>query len=183
MGASEIIGIVQIVIAIGAIGLALKAYQKVLEQINISNEQTQISIDQMDRLSKERLFELKLRLIMKIGDYRNDLKQLNKKLDDTSEQLFLLSMNMEEKYPEHSHNTINGLTTSWWKDLKLWMDSIIKQQSYLSVCFKNVRKTDDILFMEEVLETIEIDRMKYNSILNGLEYINEKINQMPLLFR
>lgn len=48
MVVSEIIGIVQIVIAVGAIWLAFKAYQKVLEQIKIASEQNKEMIRQRE---------------------------------------------------------------------------------------------------------------------------------------
>lgn len=59
-------GQIQSIVAIVALIVAIVALFKVLKQIDISNDQTKISIEQMDKLNKERVFELRLRLRVEI---------------------------------------------------------------------------------------------------------------------
>ena len=79
-------GQVQIIIALIAFWLAYVVYRKVLEQIEISNEQTylsnkqlMISNQQMEKLNTERMFEIKLRLRVAINEQLENVIQLKYK--------------------------------------------------------------------------------------------------------
>lgn len=97
-------GQIQIFIAVVALVYAWKAYRKVLEQIHISNKQTElslkqtnISIAQMDRLNDERLFELNLRIKNIICESKIEISLLYDEYERLSKNVFLRNKE-DDKY-------------------------------------------------------------------------------------
>lgn len=60
-------GQIQILIGIIALAFAVLAYRKVLEQIEISNGQTNLTLNQMTSLNKERQADLKISLLSELN--------------------------------------------------------------------------------------------------------------------
>lgn len=76
-------GQIQIIIAVAALIYAWKAYRKVLHQIDISNKQTEISIDQNNQANEQRALDLKIKILDEMfnclktsGDLEVELKDL-----------------------------------------------------------------------------------------------------------
>lgn len=170
-------GQIQILIALVAIGLAIMAYKKVLEQIDISNKQTEVSIAQMNLLNKERVFELRLRLIARISEQMITLGDLDNVYATTQNKLnslFLKSLNFDSEVIdkidlfEREKRTILIKGRFFVVEYKKKIDDLLNK----------VDNTREIDLMESVLEEIEQYQIIYNSKFSELKFINQIIEYM-----
>jgi len=171
-------GQIQIIIAVVALIYAWKAYRKVLHQIDISNQQTAISIDQMDKLNNERMFELRLRLKTRIGEYSKALGQLSEACNAFSSRLQALTIDIEKNNPESLEVILLFEVTQRDYILAKGWDFISEQRPKVNNFLNNITKTRDISFMEGVLEEIEQDQIKYDSICSEIRNADKFIDQL-----
>lgn len=147
-------GQIQIVIAIGAIGLAFMAYRKVLEQIGISNKQTKISREQIDRLNKERLFEVILRLKGLIWEMEEKFDQLVADYIEMNMNLLTHGKKLEDISSSYINNKINENEE---------LNKIRQIQSKLSeYSINTIMDCDDIIVMENNLKEVFKLNGEYN---------------------
>lgn len=173
---------IQTIFAFVAIVYAWKAYRKVLHQIDISNRQTDISIKQMDKLNEERLFELRLRLKIRIGEHSKTLMELQDATNDLSLRLQALSIDTKENHPE-SLDTIEGMI-KYWRETSIqsaWdiiREKIQENNEYL----KRIATTKDISFMEEILDKVEQNQVIYQSKMHEIRNLDAQVTKvwMPM---
>lgn len=175
-------GQIQITIAVIALIYAWKAYRKVLHQIDISNKQTDISIKQMDKLNDERLFELRLRLKIRIGEHSKTLMELQDAANALSLRLQALSIDTTENHPE-SLDAIEGMIKCW-RDTSIqsaW--DIIKEKMQENREYINrVATTKDISLMEEILDKVEQNQVIYQSKMHEIRNLDAHVTKvwMPM---
>lgn len=94
-------GQIQIGIAFFALGLAILGYKKVLEQIEISNKQTDTTNEQIISLNNERVADLKINLLSEINKQIKQLVKLEKGYLGAGEEFRNFEFVVTQKFPEH----------------------------------------------------------------------------------
>ena len=181
-------GQIQIFIALMALGYAYMAYQKVLEQIKISNKQTdlslrqtEISIKQMDKLNQERLFELRMRLKIKISEYSNALMELQDESNNLSSRLQILSIDTKSNHPG-SVDAIEGMIKNWRKSINSAWDIVGAKLKENNAYLERISTTTDIVCMEEMLDIVEQNQLIYQAKMRELRKIDDYVTKvwMPM---
>lgn len=177
-------GQIQIIIAVAALIYAWKAYRKVLKQIKISDrqtdlslQQTNISIAQMDKLNNERLFELRLRLKIRVGEQLKTLSELQEAQNALSSKLQGLSIDTQANSPG-SLDAIKNMEKLHRENLVRGWDFIRKQQIELKELSARLVTISDISLMESILEDIEHKIIECNSMWRGIKNMNETVDMM-----
>lgn len=168
-------GQIQIMIGVVAIWYVLK-------QINISIKQTDISIKQMDKLNEERLFELRLRLKIRIGEHSKTLMELQDAANNLSLRLQALSIDTKENHPE-SFDVIEDMIKCWRETSiqSIWdifKEKMQENREYL----KGIATTKDISFMEEILDKVEQNQVIYQSKMHEIRNLDAHVTKvwMPM---
>lgn len=134
MGASEVIGIIQIIVGLLALVLAIIGYFKILHQIKISNEQTLLTIEQNRN-------ELKLNLTCSYLKAYELASSLILKHDRTVMQIYQFKEYLEKRdSSDPDIEVVNQFSLDHKKEiiaLKVYMDEI-------DVIFKNKVNVDII---------------------------------------
>lgn len=170
-------GQIQIIIAVPALIYAWKAYHKVLHQIDISNQQTTISIAQMDKLNNERLFELKLRLKIRIGEQSRDLRELQDASNNLSSRLQVLSIDTKENHPK-SFDAIEGMIKVWRESITSAWDLVGTKIKENNGYLEKIATTTDIVFMEEILDKIEQNQFIYQAKIHEIRNLDEHVTKV-----
>lgn len=175
-------GQIQIVIGVVAIWYVLKQIKISNNQTDLSLEQTKISIAQMDKLNNERLFELRLRLKIRIGDHSKTLMELQDATNDLSSRLLALSIDTKENHPE-SFDVIEDMIKCWretsiqsaWDIIK---EKMQENREYLD----RIAKTKDISLMEEILDKVEQNQVIYQSKMREIRSLDAHVTKvwMPM---
>lgn len=176
-------GQMQIGIAIIALIYAFKAYRKVIHQIEISDKQTFLTIAQMTKYNEERVFELKLRLKIRIGEHFKTLMELQDACNDLSLRLQELSIDTQTNHPssfEAVELMIKGFRDSIHSTHDLISEKIGENSSHI----KSISATNDLFFIEEILDKVEQNQDIYNSKMREIKNINSNVNNiwLPMKF-
>ena len=176
-------GQIQIAIAVIALIYAWKAYHKVLHQIQISDRQTDLTIQQMTKYNEERVFELKLRLKIRIGEHFKTLMELQDACNDLSLRLQELSIDTQTNHPssfEAVELMIKGFRDSIHSTHDLISEKIGENSSHI----KSISATNDLFFIEEILDKVEQNQDIYNSKMREIKNINSNVNNiwLPMKF-
>lgn len=175
-------GQIQILIAVAALIYALKAYCKVLYQIKISDRQTDLTIEQITKYNEERVFELRLRLKIRLGEHHKTLTELQDAVNDLSLRLQALSIETKENYPE-SLDAIEGMIKCWRETSIQSARDIIKEKNQENTEYlKRIATTKDISLMEEILDKVEQNQVIYQSKMHGIRNLNASVTKvwMPM---
>ncbi|MDA0697178.1 MAG: hypothetical protein O2793_12310 [Proteobacteria bacterium] len=168
-------GQLQIIIAIVALVYAYKAYRNVLNQIDISNKQTDISIAQMDKLNNERMFELKLRLKIRLGEQSIFLQELNDSLNLLSNRLSIFMIQTKENFPE-SFEGLKGLEEIIRKQIEQGWNITSEHLKINEKLEQNLKLSNDVGDMEEILDEVEQNQIKFKSLERGIKVNNNTID-------
>lgn len=176
-------GQIQIVIAFVALLYAWKAYHKVLDQIKISDRQTDLTIDQMTKYNNERVFELRLRLKIRINEHFKTLMELQDASNDLSLRLQELSIDTQTNHPS-SFEAVEAMIKGFWSSINSTRDLISEKISENSSHIKSISATSDIFFIEEILDKVEQNQDIYNSKMREIKNINSSVNNiwLPMKF-
>lgn len=174
---------VQTFIGVIALGFAVLAYFKVLKQIKISDRQTDLTIQQMTKYNEERVFELKLRLKIRIGEHFKTLMELQDACNDLSLRLQELSIDTQTNHPssfEAVELMIKGFRDSIHSTHDLISEKIGENSSHI----KSISATNDLFFIEEILDKVEQNQDIYNSKMREIKNINSNVNNiwLPMKF-
>lgn len=176
-------GQIQILIAVVALIYAWKAYHKVLHQIEISDRQTNLTIDQMTKYNKERAFELRLRLKIRISEHFKTLMELQDACNDLSLRLQELSIDTQTNHPS-SFEAVEAMIKGFKSSISLTRDLISEKISENSSYIKSISATSDLFFIEEILDKVEQNQDIYNSKIREMKSINLNIENiwLPMKF-
>ncbi|MDI1225231.1 MULTISPECIES: hypothetical protein [Acinetobacter] len=170
-------GQIQIVIGILAFVVAVIALKKILHQIKISSIQTQLTIDQIESLNKERLFDLRLRLTTRIGEHFKTLRELQDANSAASLKLYVFLIEIE--------NNHRGSLDAMKSVDKLHREQIVSYSGLIGVKFQETQdlqnsldKNIDIQFIENVLMEVEQNQIKYDSMWDGIKNIEKSIDDL-----
>ncbi|ENV73552.1 hypothetical protein F946_01064 [Acinetobacter johnsonii ANC 3681] len=175
-------GQIQIVIAAVAIWYVLKQIKISNNQTNLSLDQTKISIAQMDKLNNERLFELRLRLKIRIGDHSKTLMELQDATNDLSSRLLALSIDTKENHPE-SFDVIEDMIKCWRESsIQSAWDIIKEKMQENREYLKKIATTKDISLMEEILDKVEQNQVIYQSKMHEIRSLDAHVTKvwMPM---
>ena len=175
-------GQVQTFIGIIALGFAVLAYFKVLKQIKISDRQTDLTIQQMTKYNEERVFELRLRLKIRIGEHSKALMELQDAANDLSLRLQALSISTKEKHPENL-DAIEDMIKSWREtSIQAARDIIGEKIKENSDYLQKIDITKDISFMEEILDKVERNQVIYQSKMHEIRNLDAHVTKiwMPM---
>ncbi|NHB57009.1 hypothetical protein G9F32_03040 [Acinetobacter sp. 194] len=172
-------GQIQIVIGIFAFFVAVIALIKILEQIKISNNQTQLSINQIDSLNKERLFDLRLRLTIRIGEQFKILRNLQDETNAVSQKLQIFLIEIKNNH-ENSLNGLSGIADFHREQITNYFELMNTKFKETHELQKSLDKKIDINFIENVLEEVEKNQIIYNSMWDGIIAIEKNINDIWL---
>ncbi|GEM_PF-3308472 len=175
-------GQIQIVIALVAIWYVLKQIKISNNQTDLSLKQTKISIAQMDKLNNERLFELRLRLKIRIGDHSKTLMELQDAANNLSLRLQALSIDTEENHPE-SFDVIEDMIKCWRETSIQSAWDIIKEKMQENREYLNrIATTKDISLMEEILDKVEQNQVIYQSKMHEIRNLDAHVTKvwMPM---
>nr|WP_314523783.1 hypothetical protein [uncultured Acinetobacter sp.] len=176
LGLSEVIGIVQIIIGISAIGLAIFAYLRVLEQIKISDIQTNLTIDQMKKLSEERLFELKLKVTSRIGDNLKLIREMQEQSNYISGRIQVLLIETEQNY-NSSLEAIQSVSNIYRQTIQKAWDMVAKEAERIKELKSQINEDSDIRSIENVLMKIEQNQFQYDAMFFELTNIDKSIDK------
>lgn len=160
--ASEIIGIIQILIGIGALSLAILAYRKVLKQIDISNQQTQLTIEQVGSLNRERQADLKTKLFAEINMQIRQFSELRKNYETMEIEISQLEIITKNKIPEVLPLAQN-LSNTFQKKKQHNLNIINNELKALTDLYDEVFNMEaNVGFLENTLQTVIRKNKKAN---------------------
>lgn len=156
-------GQIQIIIAMGAIWLAFAGYKKVLEQINISYEQTNLATRQEDLNLSWNIISVTIQTIEAIGKMLNQLPFLKQELESIHKALLkngdpdaaiikknINSVNNQEEELENNRKQLAELAESISKS-----GSDIKNDYLKTVSNILVRSTNNVIEYHLMIHNIE----------------------------
>ena len=169
---------VQTFIGIIALGFAVLAYFKVLKQIKISDRQTNLTIQQMTKYNEERVFELRLRLKIRIGEHSKALMELQDAANDLSLRLQALSIDTKENHPE-SLDAIEDMIKIWrGTSIQSVWDIIGEKIKENNDYLQKIATTKDISFMEEILDKVEQNQVDYEFKMREIRNLDAHVTKI-----
>lgn len=176
-------GQVQTFIGVIALSFAVLAYFKVLKQIKISDMQTNLTIDQMTKYNNERVFELRLRLKIRINEHFKTLMELQDACNDLSLRLQELSVDTKTNHPSN-FEAVDVMIKGFRDSISSTHDLISEKVSENSSHIKSIGVTSDLSFIEEILDKVEQNQDIYNSKMREIKNINSTVNNiwLPMKF-
>lgn len=174
-------GQIQIFIALVAIWYVLKQIKISNNQTDLSIKQTDISIAQMEKLNSERIFELRLRLRIKIGEHSNALMELQDASNNLSSRFQILSIDTKDNHPG-SVDGIESMIKVWRKSITSAWDIVSTKSKENNFYLENVTTTTDIAFMEEILDKVEQNQLIYQAKMREIRNLDEHVTKvwMPM---
>lgn len=177
-------GQIQILIGLVALFLAVLAYFKILEQIQISNKQTNLSIDQtnitikqMEQLKNERFFELKLRLNIRTREQQKELSSILENFNRLSARLTCFEEDIRKNYPSSSDG-VKGI-------IDVYRTTITNSFKFATDHFKIVKELQDTIIstkelekMEEVFYNVEKNQKLYDGSWITIRSIDKTIDDL-----
>lgn len=177
-------GQIQILIGLVALFLAVLAYFKILEQIQISNKQTNLSIDQtnitikqMEQLKNERFFELKLRLNIRTREQQKELSSILENFNRLSTRLTCFEEDIRKNYPSSSDG-VKGI-------IDVYRTTITNSFKFATDHFKIVKELQDTIIstkelekMEEVFYNVEKNQKLYDGSWITIRSIDKTIDDL-----
>lgn len=159
-------GQIQILIAIVALVYARKAYVKVLEQIDISNKQSNKVIEQEVIANNQRIFELRLKVITLLLDSGSNCKLTRTKFKDViAEYNIFLTENEQSEAMLNVHEQLKNLLES----IKKQEESVKNIEDKLKNLLKDIIGIEDIDLskLERVLITSTTLRGQIDKLLHS----------------
>lgn len=174
-------GQVQTFIGIIALGFAVQAYFKVLKQIKISDRQTDLTIQQMTKYNEERVFELRMRLKIRIGEHSKSLMELQDACNDLCFRLQELLIDTQKNH-EESFDTIEVMVKPFRDNINSARAIVSQKLQENSSYLNESTTTSDISFMEDVLDKIEQNQLIYQDELRKIKSDDTQITKiwMPM---
>lgn len=165
-------GQVQIVIAILAFILAYIVYRKVLEQIKISNRQTEISNNQISIANEQRKFELQLTLVSMLYEHLVKTSKLKNRAEILLKNYETYIKSLYEK--EDSTPVVEKL-----EGVKKCLGTLIKSLSDVGAYYKKISdsivadESITILIMQDMLIEITEKVSRIDRIEGSISSIEE----------
>lgn len=168
-------GQIQILIGLVALAYAYRAYWKVLHQIEISDIQTNLTIEQMKKLSEERLFELKLKVTSRISDNLKLIREMQEQSNYLSGRLQVLLIETDQNYNQ-SLGAIQSITIIHRQTIQKAWDMVKKESERIRELKSQINEYSDIMEIENVLMKIEQNQFQYDAMFFELKDVDKSVD-------
>lgn len=171
-------GQIQIIIAVGAIGLAFAAYQKVLEQIKISNKQLFDS-------EVNRFYELKFNLIKAVNEASSQIQLLHDQFLCAVDMFFFHKMNfnspmkqLNNDVAEFSNEVLCGRglnNTEYLKEKLEFLDATFVQINNPELKAEHMEKILSKIYESDLrIDQIKLDLERMKHLIEAMKNFGEK---------
>ncbi|MBI1450397.1 hypothetical protein IL972_00395 [Acinetobacter sp. FL51] len=175
-------GQIQILIAGGAIYLAWLGYKKVLEQIEISNTQTETTNEQIISLNNERVADLKINLLSEINNQIKQLVKLERGYESVSREIESIKTVFIKRFPQHialvddaeaQYKIASEKNTPKLKQRITELRTLSNSVFHNEVDAKFLEESLQLIFKKN--EPINIAELEYDRVQQSLSKVNEAI--------
>lgn len=167
-------GAIQSILGLIAIGIAALALHKVLIQIDISNQQTNITIEQLKKYNKERFFEIGIRLREAILNQIDDIENTLKILKEADERFYKLKNSLtsipKSKKDEDIKENKNHISR-----LK---ENVYERKLFLRAVFISIDEISDLDKLEYSLKDIYDFKKNNDDLKREVSWIITSLEKM-----